>query len=313
MRYRWLDYARGLGIMFIVLGHTAPPMKDYIFWFHVPLFFILSGFTFRLRDNEGFITFFKRKCRSLIYPYFSFGILAILLYWLVSGESITALPTWFFSLLFGTNIDIAVLAAFWFITTLFFTQLLLFLLIKWLPKKGVIILSLIAYASFYEINDILADTNILWALNLVPIATIYVVFGYYSKDFLKKKDASLATWLSLFVLAFLLFDLLAPYHFQFDMRALTANSIVLSLVIPIAISVLIIKLCHFLEPFELTLLAHMGQNSLVIMLTHYFFIEWLRLHDISSWWLNFLIAFTASYLLSELIASTPIKKILLRL
>lgn len=54
----WLDYARTIGIFLVVFGHclqTFPEWKtngilhgtwDYIYLFHMPLFFIISGFLF---------------------------------------------------------------------------------------------------------------------------------------------------------------------------------------------------------------------------------------------------------------------------
>ena len=47
MRYRFVDIARGIAIMLVVLGHSfssaACPMNKMILGFHMPLFFFLSG------------------------------------------------------------------------------------------------------------------------------------------------------------------------------------------------------------------------------------------------------------------------------
>ena len=43
-RELWIDILRGIGILLVVLGHTNPPFKRIIYSFHIPLFFILSGF-----------------------------------------------------------------------------------------------------------------------------------------------------------------------------------------------------------------------------------------------------------------------------
>ena len=49
-RLKWLDIAKGLGIILMVLGHTSIPKfaSDFIWSFHMPLFFIASGFTTNL-------------------------------------------------------------------------------------------------------------------------------------------------------------------------------------------------------------------------------------------------------------------------
>lgn len=43
-RFQWIDIAKGLLIMLVVTGHSGIDAK-YIFWFHMPAFFIISGFS----------------------------------------------------------------------------------------------------------------------------------------------------------------------------------------------------------------------------------------------------------------------------
>ncbi len=52
-RIAWLDGARGIGILLIVLGHVIPmttPISHFIYSFHVPLFFFLSGMVLQKRS-----------------------------------------------------------------------------------------------------------------------------------------------------------------------------------------------------------------------------------------------------------------------
>ena len=46
-RIQWLDIAKGLAIILMILGHTSIPKfaADFIWLFHMPLFFIASGYT----------------------------------------------------------------------------------------------------------------------------------------------------------------------------------------------------------------------------------------------------------------------------
>ena len=50
-RIEYLDIAKGLGIFCIVIGHNAVPqgIYDWIYSFHVPLFFIISDYFYRQR------------------------------------------------------------------------------------------------------------------------------------------------------------------------------------------------------------------------------------------------------------------------
>lgn len=47
-RKYWIDVLRALGIILVVLGHVSkePNTVIFIYAFHMPLFFLLSGFLF---------------------------------------------------------------------------------------------------------------------------------------------------------------------------------------------------------------------------------------------------------------------------
>lgn len=82
-RYHWVDHLKTLGIVLVVAGHTALPLPlhRWIYAFHMPLFFILSGFlispgafTVPLRE------FFLRRVWKLVKFYGWFGLLGMLVY-----------------------------------------------------------------------------------------------------------------------------------------------------------------------------------------------------------------------------------------
>lgn len=69
-----IDIAKGLGISLVVIGHlndffdtNIPGAHSFIYLFHVPLFFFLSGLFFK--ENEGFCEYFKKKFFRLYIPY----------------------------------------------------------------------------------------------------------------------------------------------------------------------------------------------------------------------------------------------------
>lgn len=83
-RVDWADYAKGIGIFLVVLGHVLRGLSDdgllgnanwvgvadnWIYAFHMPLFFFLSGlFASRSIDNSP-STFLAKRLRSIAYPY----------------------------------------------------------------------------------------------------------------------------------------------------------------------------------------------------------------------------------------------------
>lgn len=75
-RLEWIDVARGIGIVAVVIGHvwTKGPLRDAVYSFHMPLFFLLSGLLSRPQPLAGFTL---RQLGSQMRPYAAFLILLI--------------------------------------------------------------------------------------------------------------------------------------------------------------------------------------------------------------------------------------------
>ncbi|MCG3413543.1 acyltransferase family protein [Staphylococcus massiliensis] len=55
-RIEWLDLAKGLCIIFVVLGHSGSHWYDNMLsWFRMPLFFFLSGLLFKPILEKNFL------------------------------------------------------------------------------------------------------------------------------------------------------------------------------------------------------------------------------------------------------------------
>ena len=56
-RLKWLDIAKGISIILVVIGHTSIPrfLSDFIWAFHIPLFFIASGWTTNWQKKDFII------------------------------------------------------------------------------------------------------------------------------------------------------------------------------------------------------------------------------------------------------------------
>lgn len=95
-RIEWIDDLKGFAIFLIVLGHVlatfanmsqgnskqiSDTVFEFIYSFHVPLFFIIAGITFSAKDQ--FTLFFKKKFYRLMLPYYSWGFFSAILYAIV--------------------------------------------------------------------------------------------------------------------------------------------------------------------------------------------------------------------------------------
>lgn len=76
-RIEWIDIAKGLGIVLVVIGHvvTTDMVHDTIFLFHMPLFFLLSGMVFK--TNEAWLPCMKKKFLHLMVPYLFFMVMFV--------------------------------------------------------------------------------------------------------------------------------------------------------------------------------------------------------------------------------------------
>lgn len=115
-RIQWIDSAKGFGILLVVYAHLFEFGTSLIYLFHMPLFFILSGITFR---EESLTDCLIKKGRSLLLPYIVFAILFVplrILYLFITegtmppigfhclSRSFFDVPLWFLFALFGVTV-----------------------------------------------------------------------------------------------------------------------------------------------------------------------------------------------------------------
>lgn len=60
-----IDSMRGIGIVLMVLGHSGFPGTDFIYLFHMALFFMLSGWFFSLRSRSRYTLSSAKPSRSV--------------------------------------------------------------------------------------------------------------------------------------------------------------------------------------------------------------------------------------------------------
>jgi fucose 4-O-acetylase-like acetyltransferase len=93
-RIEWIDYAKGLGIFLVVIGHVLRGLPQsgviskgtaywfvdsWIYSFHMPLFFFISGIFIDRQAARPAGTFFSDKFGTIIYPYFVWSIIQTLI------------------------------------------------------------------------------------------------------------------------------------------------------------------------------------------------------------------------------------------
>lgn len=199
-RIQWIDTAKLIGIFFMILGHlewtfimkgTSTVVIKWIYCFHMPLFFFLSGVT----TKKCSIMETMRKCfYQLLLPYVFLCLIMwvwhIIILWgntsdYVEDFLIKPLIGIFIGLGYDTNVSVSIPRALWFLLALCWCRVIYAILSKY--KKS-FILNVIFSLCFFLVSFILFKTNRFIPLSIGSAFMVYPIFfvACNFSDFIKK-------------------------------------------------------------------------------------------------------------------------------
>ena len=122
-RIDFIDIYKGIGIFLMILGHINLTSKiDYFIGaFHMPMFFLISGFLFKGENNVNLYQYIKKKFNNLIIPYFSFGLFYYIIYAIINLPKFSFQPL---LQLVTDNTNYPIGGAIWFLTALFICDII---------------------------------------------------------------------------------------------------------------------------------------------------------------------------------------------
>lgn len=138
------DLAKGICILLMVVGHSGAPLvlHDAIYMFHMPCFFIISGWLFKEKYIDNITLFVKRKFNTLWKPYFIWGLIFLCLGNIFIALHISQPPYLTFKDFivqgFGAATMLRIdhlLGGFWFLTSLFVSSIISILWYKVVGSK----------------------------------------------------------------------------------------------------------------------------------------------------------------------------------
>lgn len=142
-RIGWIDTLRFLGIFAIYLGHLgnqAGYFYPFVFRYHVPLFFFISGamevFT---KPDISFAEYSLKKFKTIVLPYFFFGFISIVLIFLSGSATLAKISETALQYLLGIRNQLFA-PALWFLPCLFVISLLFFGCKKIFKNRWVLLL-----------------------------------------------------------------------------------------------------------------------------------------------------------------------------
>lgn len=81
-RLEYIDVAKFIGVFLVCFAHgliTNNLVCKLIYSFHIPLFFVLNGYTLKIKDGETYKDFLIKKLKSYILQAFILGLIIILI------------------------------------------------------------------------------------------------------------------------------------------------------------------------------------------------------------------------------------------
>ena len=126
-RIVYLDIAKGIGIILMVMGHSfiGRVFDILLHGFHMPLFFFVSGLLFTCKADKRWLEVFLGKCRTILIPYAFFGLLTYGIWAALNGGRVSGAkllnPLW--HLLWYNSAGLVISGEFWFLSAMFFASL----------------------------------------------------------------------------------------------------------------------------------------------------------------------------------------------
>lgn len=225
MRYNWIDSIKGFAVILVVLGHLTPipsepisaELHKYIFSFHMPLFFFISGYLFNQHKYLQTGKFVTSRVRSLLLPYFLLILVSYPIFVLTYSFSYCKLvlpypdiSTTIYSVLYASSnynhFDSVIFnGPLWFLPCLFVTSIIFYFLVQTFNKSlhsfiiATVIISLVGYYSIDYLPQALP-----WSIDIALNAVAFYSAGYLFRNYFEEKFFKIA---KLFIIPLMLISL----------------------------------------------------------------------------------------------------------
>ena len=284
-RLSFVDVLRGMAIFFIVLGHSliysshCSLIFKFLYSFHVPLFFLISGYVFKLKDDENFFSFVKRKFKRIMVPYFVWALLFLIPYYIFGAKVNNQLNTnssfnimnSLFGIVYGNGINSGLKqnSPLWFLPALFSMEVFYFYIIKFLKNKKyyinfsfLVITALCGLFSYKFINFLLP-----WGGKTVLELGIFFLLGYLLNKYkIVSKIVSDKSMYFLFLILMFIFGMLFVFNSNVDCMNYNYGNYGLFLLTSISLSFFFLLISKKLNKNKL--LEYLGNNTIPILIFH---------------------------------------------
>lgn len=309
-RQLWVDHARGIGIILVVLGHVLGglhkpglfPNETLLRWivytlytFHMPMFFFLAGLNARHSLRRGASSFLAGKVTTIAYPYVLWSLIQGSTIMLLAGAANNPI----------TSGDLAAIwyrpiGQFWFLYALMICHIVASVVTRQAVMIGLAISGVVIFLWLHDPPDL--------ALTLHHFA-FYVVGRYAPDAMIRSPIKPLAGWLAWIGLVAAFAVAIAIDGSQFGLHPSSVTALPAT-ICGIAAVILLSKL---LDPKWFRWLAAIGTTSMTIYILHILAgsgmrIVMLKLH-VPPWPWVYVIAGTAAGVLLPILAHVTFRRL----
>lgn len=287
-RIYWIDNLKALGIILIVYGHVqiSGVLTRYIYSFHVPLFFFISGYLFNSKKYTDFRLFLKTKIKSLLVPYFVFSLISYVIWFInimlkshfINDNSRIDIYKPIIGIFYSNGINgwLEHNVALWFLTCLFITELLFYLFIRVINKDNQLLIILIISAFIGYVDSILMPIRLPWSIDIAFTSVVFYGIGYLirKKEVLENAKINQNIALSISIFSSIIFSLL---NGSVNMNNNFYNNILFYYIS--AFSGIFALLIISKKIKNIKLIRYLGQKSLNVMVIHilvFYFLSYIK-------------------------------------
>ena len=269
-RIYWLDIAKGIAIICTIIGHIAPfggNVRNLIFSFHMPLFFILAGYTIKQIPFEKFCSAILKDFKRLVIPVFIIKVVQFVLEILFCHAEIKKCgKTILLSILWGNGCGywkFPGIGVVWFLLALFFAKFLFRLCLNLIDKyRFIFFLSLAFIFSVFG--------KILWLpqnFDLLFPAMLFMYSGYIFKNEINEESKVIKV---MGIVSFIFWTYMAwnkGIYIELATRSYPLSMV--SILIALCGSLCIIQFSKAIESMKISKsLVFLGQYSLDLLCVH---------------------------------------------
>lgn len=176
-RIEWLDIAKGIGIFLVVYAHARAPYNSYIYNFHMPFFFLISGILYK--PGGELKKYILRKVQTLYIPFVSWNLLFIIGKSILRHQDIS--PEYIVQVILTLQKDGEFLGATWFLGALFLVTVIYKILDYFMSDTEMKKFVLLGFFTVWAVIGF--EINFPYMLSRTFICGFFYALGAFGKRF----------------------------------------------------------------------------------------------------------------------------------